>query len=282
MRFDVLGLCASLVGVGLAAAGFSWSRAAAAGTERKSVWRILVGPLARRMRPTKNDLDKLVSELLHAGRQGREEIDTYLEEKVLSLFLGLFFGIALGALLGGQLGLLVFLVGLAAGVVLPGKLLSRAAQARRDAVSATLPVAIDLLMTSIDAGLSVEQGMARVARELSRSAPVLSEELGIASNECEAGVPLTESLRRLARRVELDDLSGLCSVIAQAHELGAPIVETLADYAESSRKLRMALLEERAGKLVTKLIFPLALFLLPAALIAILGPAAIQLIRTLN
>jgi tight adherence protein C len=137
-------------------------------------------------------------------------------------------------------------------------------------------------MTSVDAGLSVEQAMSRVAKELSRAAPVLSAELSMASSEVEAGVPLTEALRRLARRVELDDLSGLCSVISQAHELGAPIVETLADYADQSRKLRMAMLEERAGKLVTKLIFPLALCLLPAALAAILAPSAIQLVRAIT
>ena len=33
------------------------------------------------------------------------------------------------------------------------------------------------------------------------------------------------ALRRLARRVGLDDLSAMCGVVAQAHALGAPIAQ---------------------------------------------------------
>lgn len=279
-----LALGSSLLGLALAAAGFrrAWAAGSATSGPAPALWRLLLAPVARRMRPHGKDLDRLLSALLQAGRQGDAEVERFLQEKVLGLILGATLGVGLCALAGGELGLLLLSIGVVGGLLTPRKLLERAAQARRNAVARNLPAAIDLLMTSVDAGLSVEQALSRVAREIVRSSPVLSEELGIAASECEAGVPLTESLRRLARRVELDDLSGLCGVIAQAHELGAPIVETLAEYADSSRKLRMAMLEERAGKLVTKLTLPLALFLLPAALVAILGPAAIQLIRTLN
>jgi tight adherence protein C len=177
---------------------------------------------------------------------------------------------------------MIFFVAFVFGLIFPKLRLSSKADERREAINRALPSAIDLLMTCVDAGLSVEQAMSRTAKEYSRSSPILAEEFSIAANECEAGVALTEALRRLARRVDLEDMSGLCSIISQAHELGAPIVDTLADYADSSRKLRMATLEERAGKLATKLIFPLALFLLPSAMVAILGPAAIQLMQSLK
>ena len=44
----------------------------------------------------------------------------------------------------------------------------------------------------------------------------------------------------------------------------------------------LVVLEERAGKLVTKLSLPLALFLLPSALVVMIGPAGLQLIRLLS
>jgi tight adherence protein C len=282
---------ALLLGLGgLAMALYGWRRmrlglAGGAGGEAApspALWRAVARPLARRLRPRGRDQARLSAALRYAGRGAREELDRFLEEKTAILLGATAGGLALGVATGGTPGLLVVLVGLALGAFLPRLRLDRARRARRDAVAAALPSAIDLLTTSVDAGLSVEQAIARVAREMARSSPLLSVELGICASECEASVPLTEALRRLAQRVDLEDLAGLCGVIAQAHELGAPIVETLCDYADSSRRLRMAALEERAGKLVTKLTLPLVLFLLPAAILAIMGPAVIQLMRIIN
>jgi tight adherence protein C len=86
----------------------------------------------------------------------------------------------------------------------------------------------------------------------------------------------------MAHRVNLDDMTGLCAVIAQANELGAPIVETLAEYADSARKLRMSKLEEWAGKLAMKMLFPVALFLLPASLLVMLGPSMMAVVSAIG
>jgi tight adherence protein C len=170
----------------------------------------------------------------------------------------------------------------AIGYVVPGRLVDSKANERRAAISIALPSAVDLLMTCVDAGLSIEQAIHRVASEFARSSPELAEEFAITSSECEAGVPLTEALRRMSHRIVLDDVTGLCAVISQANELGAPIVETLSEYADSARKLRMAKLEEWAGKLAMKMLFPTALFLLPALLVVMIGPAFAGIISTLQ
>jgi tight adherence protein C len=284
------GTVTSLLASGLAATGAvasarAWSRARAAelaeigidDPRRSSAWRAAVRPLARRLAPGGADREKVISRLQTAGRSAEPELGHYLEERVLALILGVGLGLVCFAAVGGHMAALLPLAG-----VVPGMRLDMIAQDRREAISRGLPAATDLLMTCVDAGLSVEQSVYRVAREFSRSSPVLAEEFGLCASECEAGVALAEALRRMARRVELDELSGLCSVIAQAHELGAPIVAALADYADSARKLRMAQLEEWAGKLAMKLIFPTALFLLPAALVIMLGPALATVMTTLR
>ena len=104
----------------------------------------------------------------------------------------------------------------AVGMLVPGLRLDSTASDRQLSVSINLPSAIDLMMTCIDAGLSVEQAIARVSQEFARSSPVLAEEFAICAHELDAGVSLTEALRRMAHRVNLDDMSGLCSVISQA------------------------------------------------------------------
>jgi tight adherence protein C len=130
--------------------------------------------------------------------------------------------------------------------------------------------------------LSLEHAIARVAREIELSSPILADELHTTAAELQAGVSLPSALRRLSRRVGLDELSALCAVMAKAHGLGAPIGKTLRECATSSRRQRMALLEERAGKLAAQLTLPLATCLLPAAMLIILGPAVIQLVRALQ
>lgn len=245
--------------------------------------RALAAPIAVHLRPTRQaELDELSTLLLRAGRRSRDAVDQYLEERVLSLVLGIVIAMASATTVGGLAGTLLACLVALAGIVGPHKLLAWRAAERRDSIAAALPAAVDLLTTCIDAGLSLEQAIARVARDLELTAPILADELSITAREFGAGVSLPDALRRLSRRVGLDDLSALCGVIAQAHGLGAPIGQTLREYAESSRRQRMSMLEERAGKIATQLTIPLAVCFLPAAMLVILGPAAVQLVRALH
>jgi tight adherence protein C len=292
MNGTVLGLLSVLLAsAALACSWIAWRRfrlaqpaPAAPGDPAppSSLWRVIVSPLARALRPTGKDLDRLTLRLQVAGLHGRGEIDRFLETKVASLLVCSACGIGLMLLKGGAVGMFLMLAGVVVGIVLPGVSVDGKATKRRDEIAAQLPGATDLLMTCVDAGLSIEQALGRVAREIRRASPVLAAELGLTASECEAGVPLAEALRRLARRCDVDDLTGLCIVITQSYELGSPIVQTLAEYADAARRERMAMLEERAGKLAVKLIFPLAVFLLPSALVSMLGPAAIQVIGAMR
>ncbi len=242
--------------------------------------RMLVSPLATRIRPTDPaELEILTTQLLNAGRRSRDAVNRYGEERILAMLGGVILAIFFSVYFSGIFGILLAMVAAIGGIIGPSKIMLIRTADRREAIAQGLPPAVDLMTTCIDAGLSPEHAIARVARELSRSSPTLAEEFTITASEFDAGVSLPDALRRLARRVGLDDLSALCGVIAQAHGLGAPIGSTLREYAQSSRRKRMSLLEERAGKLAAQLTIPLALCLLPASMIIILGPAAIQLIR---
>lgn len=274
-------LLVSLAGLTIAFAGQRKLRATTLGPDAGGAWRSFLSPVATRLRPQGEALDQVLSLLQQAGKDAAA-LDRFLEDRALGLLLGVGGSAAAALLLDDEVGLVLGLALLAGGVILPKRRLETAASERRSAIAASLPSAVDLLMTSVDAGLSIEQAISRVGKELDGSWPVLARELSLTAKECEASVPLGEALRRLARRVELEDLSALCGVISQAHELGAPIVRTLAEYTDTTRKLRMAQLEEHAGKLATKLTLPLAVFLLPAALVFMLGAAGIQLLKVLE
>lgn len=248
-----------------------------------ALWRKVVGPLGAHLRPTAADeLQQLETRLLMAGRRSRDAVDRFCEERIVATLLGMVVALTFASHPGGLAGCLLALGSLVLGLLGPRKLLDLRAQTRGDAIAAALPNAIDLLTTCIDAGLSLEQSLTRVAREISLTSPILAAELVTTARELEAGVPLADGLRRLSRRVGIDELSALCGVLAQAHGLGAPIGNTLREFAASSRRSRMGMLEERAGKLAAKLTLPVAACLLPASMLIIIGPAALQLVRALH
>ncbi|HKA86205.1 MAG TPA: type II secretion system F family protein [Haliangiales bacterium] len=249
----------------------------------RGLLRQLVRPVAAHLRPaTTIELEKLETRLMNAGRRGRDEIDRLCEEKVLAGTAGAFAAAVLFFVLDAPLGPLLALLALAAGLFGADKLLDGRAQERRGQIARGLPAAVDLLVTCLDAGLALNAAIGRVAQDLAHSEPILAEELRLTASELDAGVPMADALRRLARRVGLDELSAMCGVIAQASALGAPIAQMLREYAVASRRQRVSYLEEKAGKLTTKLTLPLALCLLPAALMLILGPAAVELMRALK
>ena len=288
LALDIASLVAALLGMVCATAAWrrvkrrqmlAAAKVIAAGGEvvtERGLLRALVGPIAQALRPRSQiELDRLVTRLMNAGRRGRDETDRLLEEKVLWLAGGVAFGVGAMAMIPGLAGFLAFLIALVAAERL---LASRTAD-RQGAMGRGLPGAVDLLVTCLDAGLALEQSITRVAADLSHSEPILAEELRLTASELEAGVSLADALRRLSRRVGLDELAAMCGVLAQASALGAPVAQTLRDYAIASRRQRIAVLEERAGTLSTRLTLPLALCLLPAALLIILGPAAVQLMK---
>jgi tight adherence protein C len=262
------------------------ARVVAAGGEMETPrgpLRALVGPLAQTLRPhSQVDLEKIINRLSNAGRRGRDEVDRFLEEKVLWMIAGLAGAFVAFAFVPGLPGLLIGLGSACWGIIAADRLLQARVDERQSAVRRGLPSAVDLLVTCLDAGLSLEQAVARVAKDLAHSEPILAEELRLTASELEAGVNLPDALRRLSRRVGIDELSAMCGVVAQASALGAPIAQTLREYAIASRRQRIAMLEERAGMLSTKLTMPVAMCLLPAALLVILGPAAVQLMKALQ
>ena len=83
----------------------------------------------------------------------------------------------------------------------------------------------------------------------------------------------------MAKRLDLEDLRNLAVFLIQTEELGGSIARSLKVYATTMRQKRRQRAEEAARKMVIKLLFPLALFIMPALLLVVLGPPAINIMR---
>ncbi|MGH9466966.1 MAG: type II secretion system F family protein [Terriglobales bacterium] len=168
------------------------------------------------------------------------------------------------------------------GWVLPRLVLRRLAKRRALRIRLSLPDVLDLLVICIEAGLGLEPGLQRVAQELARLHPDLCRELELAALETRAGVPRADALRNLARRCGSDDLRTLAAVLIQSDRFGTSVAQVLRVQSDALRLERSQRAEEAAAKLSIKMLPVLALFLFPAVMIVVLGPAVLSLIRHLG
>ena len=234
---------------------------------------------ALRPAPGTEDYAELTTLLLHAGLRDRKDLDRYCAKRALAILAAFAVGGLLVLFFGKQVAMVVPLI-LGAGLLLPKIFLRAEAQARQARIEVTFPAALDLLEACMQAGLGLEQSLARVAAELGQSAPDIADELSVLVGEIRAGRPTTEAFRKLADRVEVEDVRSLAAVVVQSASMGAPLANTLKQYSDASRKRRSLDLEERAGKVTAAVTLPLTLCLLPSALIVVLGPAVIEVMES--
>jgi tight adherence protein C len=153
---------------------------------------------------------------------------------------------------------------------------------RQRRIKVGLPDALDLTVICVEAGLGLDQAMMRVGEDLSHAHPELSAEFHMVTLEMRAGKPRVEALHNLAARTGVDDIRQLVATLVQTDRFGTSVAQALRIHSDSLRTERRQRAEEQAAKTSVKMIVPLVLFILPSILAVTLGPAIIQLYRTLT
>jgi tight adherence protein C len=174
----------------------------------------------------------------------------------------------------------VYFTGL--GYVLPTLIVGMRIRKRQKEMQRALPDALDMLVVSVEAGLGLNQALVRVADEIFRLSPVLSEQMTLVNLEIRAGTAREEALRNLADRTGLADIASLMGMLIQTDRFGTSVAQALRIHADTMRTKRRQRAEEAAAKTTIKLIFPLVFCVFPALFVVILGPAVIQIIQALK
>jgi tight adherence protein C len=170
---------------------------------------------------------------------------------------------------------------LVAGFYLPSLVLSRLVASRQKRIREALPDALDLMVVCVEAGQGLNAAMKRVAEEMQRTEPTLAAEILQVNLEIGAGAEREQALRHLAERTGVEEVSSLCNILIQSDRFGTSIAQALKVQSETLRTTRRQKLEELAAKTPVKLVFPLLMFIFPAILVVILGPAAIRISENL-
>ena len=173
--------------------------------------------------------------------------------------------------------LLAMIFGAFYGFKLPDIWLSIRTRQRQTEIQLALPDMIDLITVSVEAGLGLAAAIARVA---GRFPNALSEEFIRTMQEIHLGRSQAESLRDMARRLDIGDLTTFLTSLVQAETLGLPIANVLRVQSERLREKRSQRAREQAQKAPIKMIFPLVFCIFPALFIVILGPAMLKIMDT--
>lgn len=249
------------------------------GDRIKDTFERALDPAAKMLPPSAKEANQTRRWLIQAGYREPRHARYYFGLRALAVVVPL----ALVLLTGIERHAPMALIAAPAlGLILPRFLLKRRVTARSKRIRLSLPDALDLLVICVEAGLGLDQAMLRVATELKPTHPDLCSELELLGLETRAGVPRAEALRNLSERCAVDDLRALAAVLIQTDRFGTSIAQALRVHSDSLRTERRQRAEEAAAKLSIKMLPVLALFVFPAVMVVILGPAAISLIRHLG
>jgi tight adherence protein C len=234
-------------------------------------------------KPDTPEGEKLARTLIQAG---------YLKSTMPQMFQVIRLGCgALGGLIGAVVGIVVHdsasvllfaLAGFGVGIFVPSYYVGRRARQRQNAIARQLSDVLDLLVVCVEAGLGLFEAIKVVGTESERQQQEIGRELALVTSEISAGATLGQALRNLAERTAVEDIRPLAATLIQSEQLGAQIAPALHASSDALRTRRRLRAEEAAQRTTIKILFPLVLFVLPAMLLVIVGPAIIQIMHTLG
>lgn len=243
----------------------------------------IANPLNKLLPPSATEARKLQKQLMHAGFRSPEAPIIYRAIQIASMagFPLIIAGVC--AILAKPLGdaLIYIIIAFVAGFFLPRYFLSRITKNRQRELRWGLADALDLMVVSVEAGLGLNAAMMKVASELRDVHSAIAIEFELANLEIRVGRERDEALRNLAERSGVDDLRSLVAMLIQTDKFGTSIAKGLRVFSDGLRTKRRQRAEQEAQKAAVKLLFPLACFLFPTLFIAILGPAALNLMDVL-
>ncbi|MBN1114014.1 MAG: type II secretion system F family protein [Oligoflexia bacterium] len=240
----------------------------------------LVYPVARRLVPSVAEwkIDKkraiLKKKIASAGLREVMAPDEFYAFQVALAFVIPFVVYVLNLLGGFGLSLVFLPVFIIFGWFYPGLWINGVIKTRKEQIKREMPFVVDLLTLCVEAGLDFQGAMGKVV-EKGQKGP-LRYEFETVMQEIKIGATRSEALKSMAQRIDLKEISSFVSILVTAERMGSPIGDVLRSQSDSIRHERFMTAEKKGGEASTKILIPMAVFILPAVFIVIFGPIILQ------
>jgi len=165
------------------------------------------------------------------------------------------------------------------GWLAPGFVVQRRAESRLHRIDRAMPELIDLLVVTIEAGLSLSAALQLAGERLKGP---LGNELRIVLQEQRMGLTPVQALENMVGRCPTPAVEAFTRAMVQGQLLGVSIGQILRSLAIEMRKRRRAQVEQQAQKAPIKMLFPLVFMIFPAMFVVILGPAVVSIFHSLK
>jgi tight adherence protein C len=222
---------------------------------------------------------RLERQLALAGRPEAWPLKRLMAAKVVLAVAGIVLGLLYVAAASAGSSVLLAIVIAVVAYCLPDLLLHSAGQKRQAKISEELPDTLDQMTIAVEAGLGFDAAVARVGAN--GSGPLAAELIRVLQ-DMQVGRSRREAYDSLAGRTTSKDLQQFVRAVIQADAYGVSVSGVLRTQAAEMRVKRRQRAEEKAMQIPVKVVFPLMFCILPVLFIALLGPAALNIIATLG
>ena len=221
----------------------------------------------------------IANKLVLAGSPANLNVDKILVMKLLGIVSVIVWApLVLALKFQGIMALVAIALLWGASFLYPDVLLNRKIADRQKEISRKLPDVLDLLVISVEAGLGFEQALDRTCTAVPGA---LSDEFRRMLHEIRIGSSRADALRAMAERTSVPELRAFILAMLQADTFGVSISRLLRAQADEMRIRRRLKAQEHAQKAPVKMLFPLVFCIFPSIFVVIIGPAFIQISRSL-
>jgi len=167
----------------------------------------------------------------------------------------------------------------AAGFLAPGLWIEQLIGQRRHQIQRSLAEATDLLTLVVESGMSLDEGLLSITERFHNA---LGDEIGKVLREIRLGRPRMAALEHMADAAGVPDLHHLVESIVQSDQMGVPIARLLRVQATEMRRRQRQGAQERAAQASSRMVFPMVGCIFPVLWVVLLGPAIIQVLKSLH
>lgn len=229
--------------------------------------------------------EKIKRQLAQAGFRGPGPIYKFALARVFAPPALFVFALFYCFVLLDQTFLMSLVVGGAAagiGYYVPNIYLKNTITKRQKSIGRAWPDALDLMLICVEAGMSIEVAMQKVADEIGVQSAALAEELTLTTAELSYLQERRTAFENLGNRTGMDNVKNVVMALIQAERYGTPIAKALRAMADDNRDERMQQAEKKAASLPPKLTVPMIVFFLPVLFVIIMAPAIMQVMDVVS
>jgi tight adherence protein C len=174
------------------------------------------------------------------------------------------------------------LIALGIGYLIPKRILASAAKSQQQRIAREVSTFIPLLRILFESGMAVEQSLRVLGTEAQRLLPALTAELRLILTRVDSGLELGDELGKTAKLLAVDEFTDTCVILQQLIQQGGGAMKSLLTLKQMLDDRRLTRLQEYISKMSAKMSVVMMLFLFPALLIILGGPAFIAIARALS